>query len=340
MGDPEENAHKEKIVEKRKKKEKRAKKEKKKENKHETTKEQNEIQNLFVNLFEKNECQTNNSQSSEEMIYSDTETMENQENRNKDIAYLKERGTIDDDPKKNSEEMTDAKFELIKNQVDVSKKSINLDENEAINELKEYNEEIINADVEPIELQAGCSPIKCSMCNRVYKKQFNLTKHENIEHKGLRFTCPVCDVFTTTKNAMENHVNKRHPQVQKSEPNGRFYWVSNDGKVLSRDGKLGRIMELERNLAKKVKMSEDLRSAIDAIQMKIRKIDGSAQGTKTLGVSKDKQNQINDNDTQKEQINMVQLSDHERILFESYGLSTEHYISSPLNSHAVLDKNW
>lgn len=124
-----------------------------------------------MNLFEKNGCQTNNSQSSEETIYSDFETMENQENCNKHIAYLKERETMNDDPKENSEEMTDAKFEPIKMQVVGSEKSIHLDENMAKNELMEYNEEMINADVEPIELQADGGQIKCSMCNRVYKKR-------------------------------------------------------------------------------------------------------------------------------------------------------------------------
>lgn len=137
---------------------------------------------------------------------------------------------------------------------------------------------------------------------------------------------------------MKNHVIKKHPQVQQSEPNGRFYWTSNDGTVLSRNGKLGKIMELERNLVKKVKTSEDLRPAIDAIQMKIREIVGSSQGTKTSGVIKDKQNGINDNETQKEQINMVQLSGHQQILFDSYGLSQDNCISFPLTSHAVLNE--
>lgn len=146
----------------------------------------------------------------------------------------------------------------------------------------------------PNNEQSESAPILefiCSIenCFKSFSKQSNLTKHENIEHKGFRYLCLFCDAFTKSKHSLQNHIKTMHPnKPQNYELNGAFFWTDKDGNALSHQSKLAKIIQLELKLKKKFKESEKLNEEIlilskrccDLMQSQKASIDKNAQEPK------------------------------------------------------------
>lgn len=115
--------------------------------------------------------------------------------------------------------------------------------------------------------------VQCSMCDRTYSNKSNVKKHEEIDHKGLRFLCMYCEVFTTTKKSLQNHIAKYHSnEPQNIQIIGDFFWMNSDGSVLSRDEKLAKILQLEEQIADKTKIASELKAEIHSIETKIQEL--------------------------------------------------------------------
>lgn len=281
--------------EKKSKKEKRKKKKKqlKNEKESESTDMDDQLKNMFASVMDHDGTtfQTNFANTTdEELIYSDIDLTDNKENDHE---------------------------RMIENAM-------------LMNSQKEDDEKTIYSNVVVPTEQVNGQSMKCSFCDRCYSKQSNLKKHENSEHKGLRFACPFCDVFTVSKDTIQKHIKKLHPsEFQDTEPHGRYYWITNDGIVLSRDAKLLKISQLEKELVRKKKMSDELRNEIHGIERDIQTFGGPQCQLFTTVEQKHELNVGNG------QLERVQLTSHQQMLFESYGLSTANCNLFALNSHPV-----
>jgi hypothetical protein len=55
---------------------------------------------------------------------------------------------------------------------------------------------------------------RCDMCDKEYGNHGSLTKHKQVQHKGVRYGCDLCDHIATQKGNLTTHKQSQHEGVR------------------------------------------------------------------------------------------------------------------------------